>query len=149
MGFEQVHDDLREMDFRVAAGLFTSEEVGAIHRRERLFIMANTQRIGWNGLYERSLSQCMASDIIGGSENVSYRTATRNQCGRISGIGKESSDNQISSSWWGDEPTVDRLVDGVASGMDRNRACGNGVVPLAASYAWRVLEDCLQMGGIC
>jgi len=40
LGFEQVHDDLRSMGYRVKAGLFTAEEVGAPHKRERLFILA-------------------------------------------------------------------------------------------------------------
>ncbi len=40
LGFEQVHDDLRAMGYSVAAGLFTAEEVGAPHKRERLFILA-------------------------------------------------------------------------------------------------------------
>ncbi|MDE2030562.1 MAG: DNA cytosine methyltransferase, partial [Alphaproteobacteria bacterium] len=40
LGFEQVHDDLRSMGYRVKAGLFTAAEVGASHKRERLFILA-------------------------------------------------------------------------------------------------------------
>ena len=40
LGFEEVHDDLRSMGYCVKAGLFTAEEVGASHKRERLFILA-------------------------------------------------------------------------------------------------------------
>jgi hypothetical protein len=29
--------------------------------------------------------------------------------------------------------------------MDRIRACGNGVVPLAAAYAWRTLTSNLEI----
>ena len=51
MGFEQVHDDLRSLGYRVAAGLFTAEEVGAPHKRERLFILARRHELddakGW------------------------------------------------------------------------------------------------------
>ena len=50
-------------------------------------------------------------------------------------------------------PIIQSEIFGVANGssdwVDRNRASGNGVVPLAAGYAWRVLEDCIQMGGVC
>ncbi len=46
LGFEQVHDDLRRMGYRVKAGLFTAEEVGAPHRRERLFILAYAESAG-------------------------------------------------------------------------------------------------------
>lgn len=41
LGFEQVHDDLSAMGYCVAAGLFTAEEIGATHKRERLFILAD------------------------------------------------------------------------------------------------------------
>lgn len=38
------------------------------------------------------------------------------------------------------EPAVRRMADGMADRVDRLRACGNGVVPLVAGYAWRTLE---------
>lgn len=46
LGFEAVADDLRAMGYAVAAGLFTAEEVGATHRRERVFILAHADRFG-------------------------------------------------------------------------------------------------------
>ena len=42
-------------------------------------------------------------------------------------------------SWWQNEPRIRRVVDGVAFGMDRIRACGNGVVPLQAAMAYYTL----------
>lgn len=39
------------------------------------------------------------------------------------------------------EPAVRRMADGMADRVDRLRACGNGVVPLVAGYAWRTLES--------
>ena len=56
LGFEQVHDDLRSMGYRVKAGLFTAEEVGAPHKRERLFILAYREGFfGERGFSERDL----------------------------------------------------------------------------------------------
>lgn len=40
LGFERVCTDLEAMGYRVAAGLFSAQEVGAAHKRERLFILA-------------------------------------------------------------------------------------------------------------
>ena len=45
LGFQQVCECLERMDYRVAAGIFTASEVGASHRRERLFILAVADRI--------------------------------------------------------------------------------------------------------
>mgnify|MGYP000033995807 CR=1 FL=1 len=56
LGFEQVCDNLHAMGYRVKAGLFTAEEVGAPHRRERLFILAYAPRIG-NEREERDLRE--------------------------------------------------------------------------------------------
>lgn len=40
LGFPDVARDLRSLGYTVAAGLFSAEEVGAPHKRERLFILA-------------------------------------------------------------------------------------------------------------
>ncbi len=40
LGFEEVVQDLEGLGYRVAAGLFTAAEVGAPHKRERLFVLA-------------------------------------------------------------------------------------------------------------
>ena len=45
------------------------------------------------------------------------------------------------SRWWQTEPNVGRMVDGVAAGVDRLKAIGNGQVPLCAATAWRILND--------
>lgn len=51
LGFREVADELRGMGYRVAATLWRAEEVGAPHRRERLFILAvddtDQGRRGW------------------------------------------------------------------------------------------------------
>jgi DNA (cytosine-5)-methyltransferase 1 len=40
LGYEIVRRDLQEMGYHVEEGIFSAEEVGAPHRRERLFILA-------------------------------------------------------------------------------------------------------------
>jgi DNA (cytosine-5)-methyltransferase 1 len=45
LGFDEVARDLQGMGYRVAAGLFTAEEVGAPHGRERLFILAGSAQL--------------------------------------------------------------------------------------------------------
>jgi len=58
LGFPEVASGLVGMGYRLAAGLFTAAEVGAPHKRERLFILAiregcelaNPARLLWNPL---------------------------------------------------------------------------------------------------
>jgi DNA (cytosine-5)-methyltransferase 1 len=44
LGFPEVAGGLVGMGYRLAAGLFTAAEVGAPHKRERLFILAHRER---------------------------------------------------------------------------------------------------------
>jgi DNA (cytosine-5)-methyltransferase 1 len=43
LGFPEVAGDLVGLGYRLAAGLFTAAEVGAPHRRERLFVLAHRE----------------------------------------------------------------------------------------------------------
>lgn len=47
LGFDQVVKDLEALGHKVAAGLFTAEEIGDTHKRERLFILAMADPYGW------------------------------------------------------------------------------------------------------
>lgn len=42
------------------------------------------------------------------------------------------------------KPAVHRMADGMADRVDRIRLCGNGVVPLAAAYAFRTLASFIE-----
>ena len=46
-----------------------------------------------------------------------------------------------SRGWWESEPNVGRVVNGMASRVDRLKAIGNGQVPLCAATAWRILNE--------
>lgn len=43
MGYDEVYRSLRDLGYAVEAGIYTAEEVGAPHERERLFILAIKQ----------------------------------------------------------------------------------------------------------
>jgi len=45
------------------------------------------------------------------------------------------------SEHWKVEPSMGRMVDGVADWVHRMRACGNGVVPQQAAYAYSILME--------
>jgi DNA (cytosine-5)-methyltransferase 1 len=246
LGFEQVQDDLRRMGFLVAAGLFTAAEVGASHRRERLFILARravanprcrrpegTEADAGHGRGADAVCLCAPladsdnpgdrtsgdgthaswpeklkerpefalagisghgkdvadaegmrfpgwSDPQNGSDDeriskqegevrLMVRGATTRCCGdspagvslagtdqrderafRQRGIGifpPAPSDleawRRILETFPEAEPSVRGMADGMAPGLDRLRLCGNGVVPLAAAYAFITLRESL------
>ncbi len=114
---EAIVGPLERMGYRVAAGIFSAASVGAPHDRERLFIMADADDAGLQGRLEA------AGQGWSGPEGHA-------------GAG----------GWWSAEPALDRVANGMADRVDRIRACGNGVVPLAAAYAWRALDALLADG---
>jgi len=83
------------------------------------------------------------------SDTASLRQQGQGQHEQLSSS-KTSSDRQAnfikpigSSDFWTTEPNVGRVVDGLASRMDRLKAIGNGQVPLCAATAWRILSESL------
>ena len=48
------------------------------------------------------------------------------------------------SRWWEVEPQVGRVVDGVASRVDRLKAIGNGQVPAVVALAWHTLMSRIE-----
>jgi len=51
LGFPEVYRSLRNMGYKVEAGLFTAAECGAPHKRERLFILAYNETSGFTRSY--------------------------------------------------------------------------------------------------
>ena len=215
VGFEEVANDLRQLGYKIKAGLFTAQEVGAPHRRERLFILAynNSDRCLSDEskitrkddperrpeCFEKSIacgndfatsefseeqrgfakqkSESALSNKAGlaNSQNILCQWREQQRSGsRKSEATPGSDDSELGNSnnerlerqcqcqcsnqlptWppspsdyesWDRisddiKPALHRMADGLADRVDRIRACGNGVVPLVAAYAWRTLTN--------
>ncbi|MBM3083586.1 DNA cytosine methyltransferase [Chelatococcus daeguensis] len=118
LGFPEVAAGLVGMGYRLAAGLFTASEVGAPHKRERLFILAiregdelaDPARLLWNPVEWRQPDRIAApladaprqrqrepadeADAIAGS--WSARDEPRNDGGDVA----DAADRQFSQSRW-------------------------------------------------
>jgi DNA (cytosine-5)-methyltransferase 1 len=141
LGFETVVNDLQAMGYRVAAGLFTAEEVGSSHQRERLFILADSQNTEWG---QRGGSRIDVEKLDDGVQPA----------GQEGSSGPELRSEEVDSVWpprpdeldrWKQarhdlKPSVCGVANGLAHRMDRIHVLGNGVVPLGAANAWHVLE---------
>jgi len=80
LGYPEVSADLRSMGYAVEAGIYSAEEVGAPHERDRLFILAikaeyvaHLQKFGIGGLSECKPGQILdqqgySGHIVGGGE---------------------------------------------------------------------------------
>lgn len=211
----RVLEDLSGLGYRPAAGVFSAEECGASHRRERLFIMADAcgnERGPGNEIQQTEAWQWWR-ESASGSDHMAYANGNRREWTRLhegqgsqggratdtSRIGSELADtcsarrsggqqpgschNDGNGSEthgsiaefcgasgagdgiplmapgprdhrWPDiieidpsiEPSVCRMVDGMAARVDRLRLTGNGVFPLAAAIAYRTLDAALAAG---
>jgi len=74
-----------------------------------------------------------------GQSDVSNSDLSQQQRGSLSSGIQPQDSYACDSRWWQVEPDVGRMADGVAAGVDRLKAIGNGQVPLCAATAWKVL----------
>ncbi|MDP6423380.1 MAG: DNA cytosine methyltransferase [Planctomycetota bacterium] len=144
-GFDVVARDMEGMGYRVAATLQTAAEHGAWHRRERLFWAAARDADG------ESESAFAVDAEMAGQPCDTY--ATDADCEGPQRHGAERGlepatrhAREIAPIYrgWESEPDVGRVADGVASRVDRLRACGNGVVPVVAANALLELLNALH-----
>jgi DNA (cytosine-5)-methyltransferase 1 len=85
LGFPEVAAGLVGMGYRLAAGLFTAAEVGAPHKRERLFILAiregdelaDPARLLWYPVEWREPDGFAAADMHGGRDRDLFDQPTR------------------------------------------------------------------------
>lgn len=126
-GLGTVLGDLAAMGFDAKWGVLGARDIGANHQRNRIWIL------GTNVAHPL----CNRLQGVGEKRQVEGQIGLRN--------GKRS--NQIqeifgtTKKWWKTEPNVGRVVDGMASRVDRLKATGNGQVPLCAATAWRILSE--------
>ena len=155
-GLGVVLQDIAKMGFDAEWGIVSAADVGAPHRRDRIWILAtNTngkrrnkwgcdrqeRRILHDNQWDASKSKPERQRWVSGfralSENVADTNSAQRQRGSLSS-GVRAQDTDISGrGWWKVEPNVGRVVDGVAARVDRLKAIGNGQVPAVAATAWR------------
>jgi DNA (cytosine-5)-methyltransferase 1 len=162
LGLDVVCGDLQGMGYRVAAGVVSAAEVGGSHIRERLFILAHTDLQGQrkprlHPAQPRARGGVQERPEPGGQPD---RAVERGQ-GLGADVGYDDGSRLVTPTpalfppmpgdlaEWGEtlgrspqlKPSLQRLDDGVATWLDRSAAAGNGVVPLAAARAWRMLKQ--------
>jgi DNA (cytosine-5)-methyltransferase 1 len=124
-GLGTVLADLSEMGFNAEWGVLSAADVGANHKRERIWIVAkvsNTDSMGWEA---RNNGKLETNKTIRTSSTISVESG-------IKGFDRNS---------WKTEPDICRVVNGVSNAVDRLKALGNGQVPLCAATAWKLLNE--------
>ncbi len=127
-GLEHLLIALDEVGYDAEWHCIPAAHVGAPHRRDRLWIIANRKRdaLSSNAYFLRPHSEDL---------HIGRNAEFCNQQERVSG----------SVAWWSAEPPVERVVDGTPTKLDvaRIRAIGNAVVPFIPEMIGRsILAAC-------
>ena len=111
-GLDCVLSDLAEIRYDAVWAVIGASELGAPHKRERIWILCTPQRDLYN-------SDCTQRKGNKRSQRVG-ETHTHTSC----------------ADWWEDQPPINRVANGVAHQLDRLRCIGNGQVPAVARHAF-------------
>ena len=145
-GLNRVLGDLAEMGFDARWGVVSAADVGAPHRRDRIWILAHSTQLQRNGGNDNA-GICLGRESVSkprdgcgtqivADANISQRK--RNECSERTSA---EHPNIGGTGWWSTEPNLGRVANGVAARVDRLKAIGNGQVPAVAATAWRLLND--------
>jgi DNA (cytosine-5)-methyltransferase 1 len=158
LGLSDVIEDLAGMGYRTTWGIFSASEVGAPHRRKRIFILAHRIGSRLEG-FTGSMDVCDDESESGGSVGQKglfgrvwpSRPGGDNRCEweppRVIDISPESEmggDIDGDTRWmgyahWESLSDYERLCHAHDSRIDELRLLGNGVVPATAELAYRTL----------
>jgi len=122
--FGTILSDLSDSGYDARWKVISAAEVGAPHKRDRVWIVANPKQ-GSSSMHYGTLGGTQTK-IPKRGEQLSARTKTRD------------------STWWLSQPSICRVDDGVAYKLDRTEAIGNGQVPAVVKAAWEILSFSLQ-----
>ena len=139
-GLDVVLADLAALGFDAQWGVVGAIDAEAPHKRERIWIYASNTDSSSKHAGSINAEVAVTSEPVGYTQRPGLegtepagdpcpdgRTAEHGPRGREAG-------------WWEAEPDVGRVVDGVASRVDRLRCIGNGQVPAVVKLAWSILR---------
>ena len=170
-GLGVVLEDLAALGYDARWGVLGAWHVGAPHKRDRMWVLAyasnrsdyaqggqegkekKIQGVRREKGYSRVLvgANCNAEVLAyssskglqGHTEHTSNNEARRPRSIQ-NGYVASTSPNE-NSPWWtseeNNEPTIPRVVDGVANRVHRIKAIGNGQVPQCAALAFSILSE--------
>ncbi len=119
-GMGEVLGELSESGYDAEWDVISAASVGALHLRERVFIVANTKSI--YGLWNTK-RQSQSKPFQFRRSCLSQRKTTRGE------------------NYWRIEPNMGRVAHGVPSRVDRLKCLGNAVVPQVAEYIGQLLKE--------
>jgi DNA (cytosine-5)-methyltransferase 1 len=127
-GLDRVLADLSKLGFDARWGIVGADYVGAPHRRERFWLVANSRSFR---LHDGSNKR----------HNLYRQKICENKSQNWHGVWSEANKCLSTDDWKSFASEFLGVDDGMASRLDRVKACGNGQVPEVAAIAWNILSE--------
>jgi DNA (cytosine-5)-methyltransferase 1 len=160
-GLGTVLGNLSEMGYDAEWGVISAADIGANHLRERIWIVAKQRDVAnsqsartsknQRGLRQRSKGASRGQTTnkemahsrceLWNERDTANLDSNKTKWATSTILNQSSGKGYGEKQWWEIEPNVGRVANGVASGVDRLKAIGNGQVPLCAATAWNILND--------
>ena len=135
--FGEILSSLAEAGYDARWTVLGADDVGAPHRRKRLWILAHSER-GSCGVYPGALAG-KEGKVQAGGEQIQPGTEVGDSRSYAADSRSESGDG--GNKPWPTEPRVGRVVPhGMAHRVDRLKAIGNGQVSRVVAAAWELLS---------
>lgn len=119
--------DLAAGGYDAEWGVLSAATLGAPHRRQRIFIVANPGRSGESGISHDETDRRSGS-LLGKETEILQGRHAQEDVANPNSKRRESS----AKKWWATEPNLGRVAHGVPSRVDRLKCLGNAVVPQVA-----------------
>jgi len=146
-GLDRVLCDLAAMGFDAEWGVISAADTGAPHKRDRIWIVADSDNgAGWaKSQQPASFERQSRNKFKRGGQSLAVTQSEGLERWKKCGNQKQRQPGLGQSSWsvpteWGAEPNVGRVAHGVAARSYRLKAIGNGQVPRVAATAFRILS---------
>ena len=163
-GLDRVLCDLAALGYDAEWTVMGASDVGAPHKRERIWILAHAERHACNQRFELSGKRGWESEAeqvgLGGGFGYEAKRSSKDVADSAS-VRQQGSRKRIDSSnqapnrqrkaghafdvrqfrEWPPEPGMGRVVDGMANRSNRLKAIGNGQVPRVAAAAFAYLKS--------
>lgn len=143
-GLAVVISDLAEMGYDAVWGVLGAADMGAPHKRDRIWILAHTEELQRNGSHDNTgigVEREAPSEPrdCSGPQNVAHANGPQLKRNSSPERIQQEYSNTSGPGWWEVEPRLDRMADGLADRVDRLKAIGNGQVPRVAAEAFNRL----------
>ena|SRR3990167_6774169 len=140
-GIGRILQDLADCGYDAEWDCLPAMSFGAIHIRNRLFLLAYPNGEHATKRRHRPLGRIVSEEGI----EEAHRQGNGHANGRRHGASQEavfSGRGGIElSNWWASEPNVGRVAYGIPAALDRRKCLGNAVVPQCSEFIGRLIME--------